>query len=352
MVPVTDPEQRGHIVRQAARAFGVLHPTNTRVPFDNPVSLDRQNMRRLVDEEYVCAFKADGVRYALVLCRFRGDEVACLVDRAGTVFEVCVNAAAPHFYNTSVFDGELCECTTGNGYDFVVFNALMDKGAMLAAAPYRTRLEHIRANFSPGPVPATDRPKFRMYVYAESPRLNLVVKEHDDARNLRAMAHNVTPRYRYDGIIFTPLGRPVRTGRDEGLLKYKIGGNPIDVLCAWGLPDAPMALLVDNGGVNVPLAQVVPTVELIDTPRFQEVRADAAEYHRIFGGHQAYVVEMACTVEGGRVALRYGRLRPDKDGPNNVETVRRTVQTIEDNITSVELYELLAARRPVPGAPT
>lgn len=347
MHPVADPELRDHIIRVAARAFGVANPTNTRVPFDNPVSLDRTNMRRLTAEDYIAAFKADGYRYALVLCRFRGNEVACMVDRAANVFELCVHAAAPHFHNVSVFDGELCPCTVGGSYDYVVFNCLMDKGAVLHGAPYTTRLEHVRDNFSPGPVAASERPKFRMYVYADSPRLNLMVKEHDAARNLRAMAHNITPRYRYDGIVFTPAGAPVRAGQNEALLKYKIE-NPIDAL---GVQPAgvggPLALLVDDGGVNVPIEPMLDLpVAFQTTDKFEEVLRDAAAYHGVFGGRFEYVMELGCTVDArGRLVLQYARMRPDKDGPNNINTIRRTVQTIRDNIQAEELYDLLATTK-------
>lgn len=345
MHPVTDADLRDHIIRVAARAFGVANPTNTRVPFDNPVSLDRSNMLKLSTKEYIGAFKADGTRYALVLCRFRGNEVACMVDRASNVFEVCVHAAAPHFHNVSVFDGELCACTVGNAQDFVVFDCLTDKGAPLHAAPYTTRLEHVRENFSPGPVAPAERPKFRMYIYADSPWLNIMVKEHDSARNLRAMTHNVEPRYRYDGIVFTPANQPVCTGQDEDMLKYKIE-NPIDATGYKEKEGDPLTLLVDNGGTNIPIQTAVGlSVDFVLTDKFEEVLGDAAQYHAIFGGPVFnYIMELACDVHGDHLTMRYARLRPDKDGPNNINTVRRTVKTIRDNIQASELYELLAAR--------
>lgn len=338
MKVVTDPEQRKHVITQAARAFGQSKPNGERVPFDNPVSMDRNNMKQLSKEPYTVSFKADGVRYALVLCRYRGLRLACMVDRAGTVYSLAVFAAVPHFTNVSVFDGELCACTTGNGYDFVVFDALMDKGAILHDKPYSVRLDHVKANFSGRPVSVHDRPKFRMYLYARSPRLNLVYKEHDSANNLRAMQRSVTPRYKYDGFVFTPTNRPVRPGRDEHSLKFKTE-NPIDVIYRATWKGA--QILVDDNGPLRPIEEILRIpVRFESSEEFERIRADAEVYHSIFGGIFSYVVEFTCSLTREGLVLRFSRLRPDKDGPNNTVTIQRTVRTIQDNIQLEELYTI------------
>lgn len=341
MKVVTDPEQRRFVICQAARAFGQIKPKGERVPFDNPVSLDRSNMQWLKKEPYTVAFKADGIRYALVLCRYRGMRLACMVDRAGTVYSLAIFAAVPHFANVSVFDGELCACVTGSGYDFVVFDALMDKGALLHDKPYRVRLDHVKANFSGRPIPAGDRPKYRMYMYAKSPRLNLVYKEHDTAQNLRAMQRSVTPRYKYDGFVFTPTDRPVRPGRDEHSFKFKTE-NPIDAVyeVAW---DRPARILVDDGGPLRPIEEILRVpVKFETSEEFEQIRADAEVYHSVFGGVFSYVVEFTCNLTKEGIILRFSRLRPDKDGPNNTVTIQRTVRTIQDNIRLEELYSVSA----------
>jgi hypothetical protein len=53
-------------------------------------------------------------------------------------------------------------------------------------------------------------------------------------------------------------------------------------------------------------------------------------------------VELACTPLGTGFALQYMRLRPDKEGPNNVQTIKRTLQSIMDGITQEELFQAVS----------
>lgn len=344
MYPVTDHDKIAHVSQIVNRAYGVP-PHTSHLPVDNPVSLDRTNMNRLQDSEYMVAFKADGIRYVLVLCMYRSRPLACMVDRSGAMFSLHILAQATHFQNTSVFDGELCACTTGqNVYDFLVFNALIDQGAILYNKSYTTRLTHVRNNYAPHPVASQERSRFRMYIFARSPRLNMVRKEYDRAENMRAMLHSLTPRYKYDGFVFTPAQDPVRPGRNEALLKFKTD-NPIDVLMILETNGC-MNLLVDDNGTNVPLESVVDTpINFESTPEFEEMCHDSEIYRQTFDvGCFCQVVELSCTVRHSRLILRYVRLRPDKDGPNNVVTVQRTIQTIRDNIALDEIYVLLAPK--------
>ena len=306
MCLVEDPDKIKHVLDIAKRAFGC--PAAPHLPVDNPVSLDAKNIALLSNEPYTVSFKADGTRYLLVLCFYRGRPLACLVNRASKVYSLYAVAKASHFNNTSVFDGELCQCVGGQSgsYDFLVFNALIDQGALLRDKPYEMRLVHVANNFSAEPVPAGQRERLQTFVHARSPRLHFVRKENDDARNMRGLLHNTTPRYKIDGVILTPTQRGVCSGRDEHLLKFKTD-HPIDVLMVG--EGANYGMYVDDDGGLVRLADVVGMPVYFDasSPDFRVVEQGARVYSRELRQSAVqfrHVVEMDCcsatTPLGGR----------------------------------------------------
>lgn len=345
MYPVADPEKREHVLQLINVAYGAPSHT-THVPVDNPVSLDRENMMQLHDEPYEISYKADGVRYVLVLCMYRLRPLAAMVDRKGTVYELQIYAQATHFKNVSVFDGELCaDVADPAAHLFLVFNALMDQGVRLCDKPYTVRLKHVASNFAADPIAKAERARFQMFVWAKSSRLHLVRKEHANAADARSFVRRVTPRYRRDGYVFTPRRRPVRPGRDELLLKHKLE-NPIDVLLEEDEFTGAMHVSVDHDGALIPLADAVESAVRFtpaESADFCLIHRGFKVHQELFGGRFAHVAEMMCAyVDDATLQLEYARLRPDKDGPNNVMTVRRTLGAIRDNITEREILDYLA----------
>lgn len=350
LVPIVTAELKARLLNIVAAAFG-RPDLMDRVPVDNPVSLDRDNLARLGEERYTVALKADGTRYVLVLCMYKHHDrelpIAAMVDRRGNMFQLEVHAPDVHFENTSVFDGELCEVRGSPGvYDYLVFNALVNQGTPLHAKPYDpTRLGAVQHNFHTDPLPHNVRADFKNYIHAESPWLNLVRKEHDDARRLRELRANRERRYGDDGYIFTPAHRPVRAGQDEMLLKYKTDQNPIDVLVtvdAWNN----VRLMVGDRGELVDLKDALECAVYFDpneSPQFCRVHQGAVVHHRLFGGELfRQIVEMGCQYDDlVGLKLSYIRLRPDKAEPNDANTVRRTLRTIRDDITEDDILGVI-----------
>lgn len=336
---VTEPAKRKHVLQLTKHAFNVPE-TVPHVPVDNPVSLDRRNLPLLRQTDYMVAFKADGIRYLLVLTMYKNRPLAAFVNRAGQVYSLYISAHASHFQHGSVFDGELCACNTGNNaQDFLVFNALVNQGTQLHDQPYHTRLQHVTSNFATHPLSPKERERNVAYICPLALTLNFVAKEYDFAYNMRAMHHNITPRYKFDGFVFTPIHAPVISGRNDQLLKWK-SDNPIDIQLL--VHDSECQMLVDNDGTQVPLAQVVPGPVVLDTssPLLHDIIGGYRIFHQLFKtGPPVFnmVVEVDCLLAQG-LQLRFLRLRPDKDGPNNVSTILRTIQTIQDNIQQEEIY--------------
>ena len=345
MWSVTDPAKRKHVLTLVNYAFRITHAT-PHVPVDNPVSLDRAGLARLRQENYIVAYKADGTRYLLVLTLYNGRPLAVLVDRAGRIYSLHVQAQWGHFHRNSVFDGELCSID-GPIQHFLIFNALLDQGQCLLDLPYPQRLQHVHNNFAAQTLTAEERRMITSFIVPMAPQLHFVCKEWDFARNMRAMLHSVTPRYGTDGFVLTPVDQPVVSGRNAAMFKWK-QDHPIDVRAT--LRGLQLLLEVDDNGTPVPLHRVISHVNFQDAePAWQQLLAGWALYNEIIHGGTGtfhHVVELSCEhIAPSGFALQFMRLRPDKEGPNNVQTIQRTLQSILDGITQDELFE--ACRSPV-----
>lgn len=333
---VTDPVKRKHVLTVANLAFGVQHPT-PHVPVDNPVSLDRDGIRRLQDDNYIVAYKADGTRYLLVLTLYQGRPLAALVDRAGKMFALHVQAQWSHFQRNSVFDGELCAVDDGHTQHYLVFNALIDQGVALMELPYPQRLQYVQNNFPAHPLSTDERRAVTSFVVPLAPLLHFVCKEWDFARNMRALLRNVIPRYATDGFVLTPADQPVVSGRNPTMFKWK-HDHPIDVRVR---SERQLVLEVDDHGTPVALAQVLPFITFVADAEWDALFSGWRLYDQLMTngtGQFNHVVEMKCVPSPRGFSLQYLRLRPDKEGPNNVQTVQRTLQSIRDAITQEELF--------------
>lgn len=350
MFKVVDEVKINHVKSLISKAYGVN--INTHIAIDNPVSLDNNNINLLSKSNYTVSFKADGTRYIMVLCMYRDRPLAALVNRAGVVYTLHIMAKSDHFTFGSVFDGELCNSNIGTKksyYDFLVFNALMDQGAMLHNLNYPTRLSHIRSNFSSDAIPSDKRERLSAYILAKAPSLNLMRKEYESIHNMRSMQHNIITRYKFDGFIFTPNDEPVFTGRNEHLLKWKTN-NYIDI-CLIVHKDKKYEILVDNNGNSVVLGDLLQKsveIDIKSSQYLQDILKGAKIFNNLFNcdnnvvfNHIIEVDSIIDPMHNELLMLKFIRLRPDKNSPNNIKTIQRTLKTIQDNVTLPQIYSVI-----------
>lgn len=328
------------------KAYGIEPGSITHIHVDNPVSMDRSNITYLSQHEYYVAHKADGVRNLLVMvmATIEGQHrpVAALVDRAGHMNLLDVLANLSHFENEMVLDGELCYHEQDKRTDFLVFNVLSGTKSLYKDT-YARRLE-IMDQMVLDTIRGDDVGHLAElgYVVANNPHMTIRRKRVECARNLKSMSCQPSPNFKFDGYIFTP-NTGVTAGRQQTLLKWKTN-NTIDVTVQaryTGTDWIDIAVLLDDDGRLVDMAQSITNVRFdTSTVLFKTILSGFLEYHRIFIDASdasnivfSCVVEVSCTPVDGGFSMKLERLRLDKDGPNNVTTVRRTIQTIQDNIT-------------------
>jgi hypothetical protein len=355
MCPITDEGKQKHIHAIYCAAFGVDPTRVQHVPVDNPVSMDRTNIEYLKQEDYMVAYKANGTRYLLILTMYDRKPLAAMVDRAKAMYSTLIYATADHFKKNSVFDGELVLNQSNTSmYEFLVFNCLMAKGQRCAENSYRDRLDKVAAHFTSTLVDAGRREAMAsMFILSRIHSLHLLRKEVEAMQNIRSFIRSVTPRYGYDGFIFTPVNRPVQPGRQESLLKWK-SDNTIDVTLETRYIDnqwTPVEVLMEhNKGQLGSIGEIGTILFDMHTDRIQDILYGRFVYSRIFEPPSqpivfSSIVEASCQCSSDKtIVLRYCRSRQDKDTPNNKVTIQRTLATIRDNIQLDELFRLALLR--------
>lgn len=241
-----------------------------------PISIERKHLERLSKYEYRVCVKTDGTRSFLI-----SDESGVyLLNRAmqKTPF------TGFRLSKESVLDGEL----TADGKSFIIHDGMVLAGKDISHLSLTKRLEEL--------VP----------FIKSCPKVSgrVKIKEHLKLSEMNTI-DPVAPGA--DGLIFTPVNEPVRTGTHETLFKWKpLELNTVDFLWSKG------ALWVQG-------------------PTFVE--------KAVFQAPEGSIVE--CSLNNGHwIPIKF---RTDKNYPNNKRTFERTLVNIREDIKFSELVKLNAS---------
>ena len=191
-----------------ANAWGVTDPT--RFPGPQPVSIERRHFPLLKRQPYLVCEKTDGVRHLLAST----DEGVFLVNRAFVCEKVNVRVA-----KDTLLDGELVKTKSGKeglrpdgkpavSLLFMVYDAVRVKGEDLTQSPLNSRLEAAR-KITKAIIKTANAP------------LEIRVKTMTDLKDFRSFHPLDSFEYETDGLVFTPVNEPIRTGTHETMFKWK-----------------------------------------------------------------------------------------------------------------------------------
>ena len=172
--------------------------TDNWFPGPQPVSIERRHFPLLKKSEYLVCEKTDGVRHLLVAFEADGEKKVALVNRSF--------AATYHKYTLpkdTLLDGELVTRQSDNKTVFLVHDAVMIRGESLIDQPLTERLDKARA--------------LCRTILSKSPFVTIV----KTMVSLADIGKIEKSHYVTDGLIFTPVNEPIRTGTHETLFKWK-----------------------------------------------------------------------------------------------------------------------------------
>lgn len=276
----------------------------------HPVSLDRENMPRLLRFPYMCALKIDGQRLFCMVFqkRFWFVNRRLEVWRSRQMFEELVS------FDNTLLDGELCN----GGNVFVILDVLCVRGRHVHARPIMERIAHgveIARFFYDKPL------AFRVQEYVDRIQLQ------------QLMERAARSPYPLDGVIFQPSRLPYRCGSiDYNLFKWKPAqSNTVDLL--WGED----SLLYMRKAVNIhnPTEQAEQGTMLVEAP----CKPNVHDFVRFPSLKPGVVVECGPSLDQETNELVWvpRNLRPDKLFPNMDFVVKNVCSSIEDNISETDL---------------
>ncbi|XP_040870005.1 mRNA-capping enzyme isoform X1 [Glycine max] len=295
-------------------------------PGSHPVSLNRDNLQLLRQRYYYATWKADGTRYMmLITC-----DVCYLIDRK--FFFQRINMRFP------------CRYTNGGTPERNHHYTLLDGEMIIDTDPHTHKQERrylIYDLMAINQVSLTELPFYE--------RWKLLEKEVIEPRNMEreGLSKSINPYYRYDlepfsvrrkgfwllstvskllhkfipqlshssdGLVFQGWDDPYVPRTHEGLLKWKYPEmNSVDFLCEVGAGDRPLLFLFERGRKKL-MEENVIFKDASDISSYSgkiiECYWDSAEHHWV------------CM-----------RIRIDKAAPNDINTYRKVMRSIKDNIT-------------------
>nr|KJB17016.1 hypothetical protein B456_002G260900 [Gossypium raimondii] len=296
-------------------------------PGSHPVSLNRDNLQLLRQRYYYATWKADGTRYMMLITI----DGCYLIDRSFNIRRVQMRFPCRHnkgvggmSHHLTLLDGEMIIDTLPDSrkqerryliYDMMVLNnepiierPFYERWKMLEKEVIEPR-NYERHNIYQGrnPYYRFDLEPFRVRRkdFWLLSTVNKVLKEF-----IPKLSHEA------DGLIFQGWDDPYVPRTHEGLLKWKYAQlNSVDFLFEIGSDDREQLFLHERGRKKLMEGNTVEFREVSDHPPS-------------FSGK---IIE--CSWDPDRQGWVYMRIRTDKSTPNDINTYRKVMQSINDNIT-------------------
>ncbi|XP_072936769.1 mRNA-capping enzyme [Epargyreus clarus] len=198
---------------------------STGFPGSQPVSMDRDNIRLLRDKPYRVSWKADGVRYLMLI---DDENEVYMLDRDNCAFKVhglkfIHNKEHRHLKNT-LLDGEMVIDRTENGEGrprFLVYDIIRFENMNVGKESfYPVRLQCIEKEI----INPRNRAIVNGVIKKEQEPFSVQLKQFWAASRARALLQDKFARtltHEPDGLIFQPSKDPYKAGRCDHVLKWK-----------------------------------------------------------------------------------------------------------------------------------
>lgn len=323
-----------------------IQGTLTHNPSPNPVSLRRENLPEITQNNYVVARKTDGVRYNLLLANFSqsGQPFSAMIDRSLVVYQVEVFAKKFYFDGT-LLDGELVWNEKRHCLNYFVFDVMMVSGNNVSQKNLIQRFEIINKLFPSeeggwDSDAIRDKPLERARVLAENDKIvaaphrsNLLFMYSKPCVHTSSMGmlERQSSSHACDGYVFTPIDMGVRRNRHKQLFKWKPDPT-IDLRCLKE-ETSDLQLLCGEGKNEFDVQEKIPewqfSVDLNALMKATQTLNSIVEF------------QIRVNPTDKQVWCAVHRVRSDKASPNDVKTILGIIAETQENISVRELLSLV-----------
>ncbi|XP_063617921.1 mRNA-capping enzyme [Cydia splendana] len=316
-------------IQQKAQEFCEWGKTG--FPGSQPVSMDVMNLRKLHEKPYRVSWKADGVRYMMLI---DGEGEVYMIDRDNCVFKVFGlrfvhrKDLRQHLRDT-LLDGEMVidkvdgkEIPRYLCYDIIRFeNQDISKKAF-----FPSRMDYIEHEIINPRLKAMEK----KMIHREREPFSVRLKQFYEVR----MAHQLlgekfakTLSHEPDGLIFQPSKEPYVPGPCEDVLKWKPSNmNSVDFKLK----------IVTEGGQGILPKKIGQLFVGQLEPPFATMKVTKDIKHL-----NNKIIE--CTYENNRWVFM--RERTDKSYPNSYNTAKSVCESIRDPVTKERLLDFIDNHR-------
>lgn len=273
-------------------------------PGPQPVTVEVKDFEKLRSEKYMVCEKSDGERYVMMLINVDNKPMCFITNRNNELYFITASFKKEVFEG-SIFDGELIQTKAGE-WNYVIHDCFCYNRTSFMESPHNLRYACI-IDFI-----------VKRYVNKETDCFNIKTKlfYHFGPKLSETWAHiQKTTENEIDGLIFTPLNRPIVFGRDYSLLKWKTE-HTMDLLVVFGEDE-----LLFYGTKNF---------------LFRKINKETESYNNVMEldnssfGNNDVIIEFNYIHETDTF-IPY-RIRCDKDKPNSEITIKNTLKNIKEAI--------------------
>ncbi len=347
IVQITEQSVVAQVKKYVVGSWPVIKDPDN-FPGPQPISLERKDITKLMKYSYAVCEKTDGMRYLLVslIIRIPGApqiyHCTFLVDRSFRVYYPgpglwsCISV-----FQGTILDGEVVRERTTGSYTYYPHDCVMRSGIDCAKENFRQRYEHSC--------------EVSVLWRKEDPTreirgiLDVRFKVIYNLQNLEQLMRRGT-EHEVDGLVFTPIGLGVQTGTQHSLIKWKeptkhtfdieveVKGQRIEMYLYDNMSYTKFKTLSKRTPAGKLFASQLEN--LIAESKLASLSID----DKGTGGkaQKKHIVE--CVLENKEYMPI--KLRNDKNRPNSIRTIEKTLLNIEENITLEELLQTVTQLNP------
>ncbi|KAJ9079603.1 hypothetical protein DSO57_1033627 [Entomophthora muscae] len=332
------------------RVKELLNCSHENFPGALPVPLDTTRLSLLEQEDYFVCEKSDGVRYLMLSVHTSNGPATFLIDRNNS-YHYIESLFLPDkdnhnkFHHETLLDGELVinkdKETNQKTLLFLVFDLMVFNSGSITQRPFSSRLGLLRQEIiEPFELYLKSKPDI-----AKRLPFSIVLKRVERSYGLKLVLSTLPLlEHDSDGLIFTPVFFPYKSGTCSKLLKWKPPElNTVDLRIHMTLnaDRKPVYQLQAASGTAL---KIISPLQLSQEQyakwRSAPPEGKIGEFRwdpdwPVTTTEKGYAPQ---TSRGGWVFLR---MRPDKKAPNDEATAKKAIRAIEEGVTR-EMLEVFS----------
>lgn len=277
-------------------------------PCPQPVSIERKDFEKLKTYEYFVGVKNDGVRYIMFFTTDKTNRKLCILcDRSLNFYTVDI-VGDDSIYNGTLFDGELVR--NGDNYSYIIYDSVYMCGNRVNKNNFASRLAEIDCCVKTliDPIKTNVVSIETKTFYKLTDFVNFL-DEYENHKNK-------------DGIIFMPSNLPVLNGTQFSMFKWKPSDkHTVDFLIKEET----------NKDLSAYVYHQQKITKFANIKYSSESGKDFVDkYHQLDNKKNDCILECLFVKETQNFSPIL--VRTDKNYPNSLRTIERTLFNAEENI--------------------